>query len=327
MAFGPGLAFAMLATVLMSAPVVAAAVLSVEPPSGVPGAMLVAKGAGYPANQAIRLRWDGGFLPETGSSDGFGGFAIPFAIPTSAAPGGHQLRACVRSACSLAPPFTVAVVAAPGPTLTPKPTVAPTPPPPTPAPSLAPTAEPSPAPTAELTPAPTPTAGVTPTAGDTPAAPSAGFVTDPPGTPTVLPTALPADPSAPGTVKVQFYWDSAVFAGLLTLAVVAVVAIGAKNEKWFRGSSGKIFVRRSFQIFTAGKDAPAKGPKLYEAMSTHAPPMPPTDLVQHEATHAADTGSGAGNDTDADAVIAPDAGTEADASKDVKLKGKNIGEN
>lgn len=293
-AFGAGLSLAMLATLLLSAPVAAAAVLSVEPPSGMPGEMLVAKGAGYPANQAIGLQWDGGFLPEIGSSDRYGDFAIPFAIPTSAAPGGHQVRACVPRVCSLAPPFTVAVLAMPGPTVTPNPTVAPTPPTPTPGATSTSTATHSATPTE--TPSPTPAATL-PTPSPTPVATS----------PVAAAGESPAPAPAPKVNRFQatFIW----------LTVIGVLLIGIiVAARWIRVAH-PWKTRKTFQIFTAGKD-PATAPKLYEMMvkGTHrpagpdAPASPPSSVaLEHEATHAADA--------------------DADASSDVKLTGKKIGEN
>ena len=273
---GVGGAMALFAVVVV--PALAAATLTVSPPSGVPGQVLHAIGSGFSADQQIQLQWDAGFLPETGTSDHSGAFDIPFLIPSAASHGGHVLRACIRGVCSQAVPFTVSVVAG-------------TPPPiesPSPAASAPPSSEASP-------PASAPPDGASPSTAPSdagspaPGASASGAVV----VPTVLPTTLPADPSVPGTVKVQFPWDRIAVAGVFALGVLLIV-VAAANEKWLKGSGGKAFDRGSRQILTAGPDAPEKG--------TPAPATPPSDLSDNDQV-------------------------KADAAKDVKLKGKKLKDN
>lgn len=272
-------AAAVLATAV--APAVAAATLTVSPQSGVPGQVLHAIGSGFSGDQQIKLQWDAGFLPETGSSDSSGSFDIAFAIPSAASLGGHVLRACIRGVCSQAVPFTVSVV--PG-----------TPPP---------VASPSPSTEASALPSSEPSSsGSAPPDGSSPspAAPSDAVSPVPSTTgavvvPTVAPTLLPADPSSPGTVTVQFPWLRIAIAGIFALGVL-LIAVAAVNEKWLKGSGGKVFDRGS-----------------------------PSDLLQHEATHAGD-GEATGDVEDAaPAELEPE--PAPDRAQDVKLKGKKIKEN
>lgn len=329
-----------------SGPVAAAGTLTVEPPSGVPGQTLTAKGSGFPAGQHIELRWDGTGLPEGGPSGEDGSFEIAFAIPSAAAVGGHELRACIRGNCSLAPPFTVAVIAAPPPTIVPSanPSAAPTPPPSTPSSPAPSTPSGSALPTRDPAASASPGASVSPDASastDASASPavqasaSGGLAGQ-----TVAPTALPGDPDAPGTVKVQFPWDRVLVAGLVGLSVLLLFYAwasndnrllrsrsgntmeGTSNEKWMKDRTAQGVAPKPHEVITAGGDASAptpKTPKLYEAMTkgTHAPPAAP------QADAAVEPGAAAEPSPDA----APGAEPDSDPSKDVKLKGKKIGEN
>jgi hypothetical protein len=150
---------------------------------------------------------------------------------------------------------------------------------------------------------------------------------------------VPAGPTVPGKVKVQFPWDRIAVASVFALGVLLIV-VAAANEKWLKGSSGNWFNRGSRQIITAGKDAQPKTPKLFEASAkgTHAPPAAgegtPPQVSEIAITKITDAGPGAGPESaatadaePADAEPSTEANPEADATKDVKLKGKNIGEN
>lgn len=322
---------AVLAAALASTPVAAAGTLAVDPPSGAPGQMLMAIGSGFPGGQAIELRWDGATLPAGGSSADDGAFEIPFTIPAGAAVGGHELRACIRGNCSLAPPFTVAVTLAPsaGPSATP---VA-TPPPasePAPSASAGPPPSPSAAPTGVVSPGPvesgSPGPSLTASGEPSPAASSSGVI----AAPSVAPTGIPAGPTDPdtfGRLKQAWPW-LLVAGGGLGLALLALYVVLSRNdaralktktghaleghgsEKWLKGDTTQ-FGPGDADVLAADTAVPeaARTPKLYEAAAkgTHATPQ---------------SGPGAEAGTSAS-----DADPTTEASKDVKVKGKKIGEN
>jgi len=241
-----GLVGAAVLLALVAAPAAAAATLTVSPQSGVPGQVLHAIGSGFSGEQQIKLQWDAGFLPETGSSDSSGSFDIAFAIPSAASLGGHVLRACIRGVCSQAVPFTVSVV--PG---TPSPVASPSP-----DASAPPSAEPS---SSASAPPSAPPDGSSPSPG----APSDAVSPDPAASPSAIvapslaPTVLPADPSAPGTIKAQFPWLRIAIAGIFALGVLLIV-VAAVNEKWLKGSGGKVFDRGSEAAVPAEAAAPAE---------------------------------------------------------------------
>lgn len=289
-------AVALLAVAVM--PAVAAATLTVSPPSGAPGQVLHAIGSGFSADQQIKLQWDAGFLPEAGTSDSSGAFDIPFAIPTVATLGGHVLRACIRGVCSQAVPFTVSVVAGtPPPVSTPVPSASA-------ASSVSPepsnqSSEPSPGVTPSGSAAPSNSAAPTTSESPLPAASASSVIG-----PTVAPTALPAEPGAPGTIKVKFPWDRIAIAGIFGLGVLLIV-VAAANEKWLKGTGGKVFDRESAHDLAAGSDAPSAG---------KAPKRVPPGIAP-------------GHGGPADVEASTEAKPALDATKDVKLKGKNIKEN
>lgn len=306
---GSASVIALVASALVSGPVAAAGTLTVEPPSGVPGQTLTAKGSHSFGVQLVTLRWDSTDLQQTGSSGSDGMFEIPFTVPAGAAVGGHVLRACVRGDCSITPPFTVAVTLPP-PSANPTPAATP---------AASPPASPIPSSVPSLSPGPVESASPGTSAEPTADASASGAIAGP----TVVPTALPADPNTPGGVKLAWPW-LLVVGGVLGLLILALYVLLGRNEKWLRGETNPGFDEKAPESLTADNGPPKAGktPKLYEAMTrgTHAPPKPPDELIRHEATHAGDAAD-AVDQPDADAPSAPK------ASKEVKLKGKNIGEN
>lgn len=336
---GAGLLLAILAW-----PVFAAASLTVMPAVGAPGQLLTASGTHDFGVQQITLQWDGFDLSERGSSDVSGNFSIQFAIPSGANPGGHQLRVCIRGDCTFAPPFTVAVIAGtPPPNPTPASSVST--PPITPAPSgPGASTTPSSPPSVSAAPADSPvaSAGATPSDGVSAApdaSPTGGLAV-----PSIAPTSVPSEPKPAGTIKVQFPWDRIAIAAVFGLGVL-LIFLAAVNEKWLKGSGGMFFGKGTYPTDSTGEDAPMKTPKLYEAAAkgTHAPKTPKLYEAAAKGTHAppgdeptapsvseiiitkmVDGGDPAiPSDASSDSNAEPD----PDASKDVKLKGKNIGEN
>lgn len=122
----------------------------------------------------------------------------------------------------------------------------------------------------------------------------------------------PSDPPAPGTVKVQFPWPVALLG--LGLVIVVALLIGAKNEKWLKGSIGKTFARRSPQVMSAGADDPGNAPTLMKGLATgtHDPPKPAPG----------EPGPGGGQNE-----LSMDDTSGTEAGKDVTLKGSKIKEN
>jgi hypothetical protein len=210
-------------------PVAAAGTLTVTPTSGGPGEQLTASGTGVAGGEPVTLQWDGNTAVGQGSSTNDGTFSIQFTIPTSATPGGHQLRACIRSDCSIAPPFTVAVTTTPAsapPSTTPAPTgdASSTGPSGSPGssgvPSEAPSAGTSESPTAIGSPA----ASEVPSGAASPDASASGAVV----APTLGPTAIAASPTGAdpfSRVNVALPWLLLVGAvlGFLLLGLYVVL--------------------------------------------------------------------------------------------------------
>ena len=277
-----GACLAFLATALTSAPATAAGTLTVDPPSGAHGQVLTAHGSGIPAGQLVTLRWDGVILPETGTSADDGTFEIGFAIPASAAVGGHELRACIRNDCSVATPFTVAVVlAAPSS----NPTDAPTPQPSAPA-SAAPSSPP------ESTTPSAPATSSTPdaSASASPAASASGVIAAPTAEPTLVP-AGPTDPDTLGRLKQAWPW-LLIAGGGLGLALLALYVVLTRNDT---------------RVLMSRTGPPLEGHGSEKWLKDRTVQLGPDEP-------AGDLTAGTAEPT-------------AEATKDVKVKGKKIGEN
>jgi hypothetical protein len=217
-------------TFVLAGPVAAAGTLAVTPASGAPGDQLTASGTGIAAGQPVTLQWDGNTSVGQGSSGTDGSFSIQFAIPANATPGGHQLRACIRSDCSIAPPFTVAVTtvsASGGPSPSPAPTgEASGPPDASPGASGSPGSSASPSEASSPAPSDSPVGSgqipsEVPSGEPSPAASASGVIAAP--TPTA--TAMPSTPGSNGRPSVALPWLLLVGAvlGLLLLGLYVVL--------------------------------------------------------------------------------------------------------
>jgi hypothetical protein len=120
-------------TLMLPAPVGAAALLTLDPATGSRGATIKALASGFPADCEISIMWDGVEIKRASSvaED----FVIEFRVPRDATLGPHTVTMavigsipadCTRSASDNAT-FRVVLSATPTPSPTPKPTETPTP--------------------------------------------------------------------------------------------------------------------------------------------------------------------------------------------------------
>ncbi len=84
---------AVLATVLLAAPALAAGTLGLTPSQGVPGDEFQVSGDGFEAFEKVKLRWDGkGFGPPV-RTDADGAFTTTRSVPVDAPPGKYIVNA------------------------------------------------------------------------------------------------------------------------------------------------------------------------------------------------------------------------------------------
>jgi hypothetical protein len=267
------------ALALASAPAtIAAPSLVLSPTSGNRGAAVQATANSFPKG-SVSLWWDNG--AKLGQSDAGGRVRrIPFTVPAGSSGGQHRVRACSGATCtaggtSVFATFTVTGVPAPTPQPTPRQTPRATP---------APTPRETPRVTAAPVATPVPGSSPAATSGSAPASPGEGGASAAPsqaaaGGGIVVPTTEPAaNPSEPGTVKVQFPWLDVV-PNVVVLILVVIAAIAA--SRWLRSAGRHPQGAVLMQKLTAGTHDPPKAP---------APPADGVRTIRLEVTELAPSG-------------------------------------